>query len=556
MSCLYDIKAFDTLKKKILSLFDLGAEPGESGESTIRAERSSASGTPFRFIELCKNQGKQGITGIFELDSTKFIFKVSHNIDLLVEHEYNITQGLSEISKYCPNFCKNICITNPGNGNIFLKRIIDPLGSTTKSGGEKINKMILINEFIEGNKFYNYIKSTQVDEKILFSIIKQVLLAISIAQKKEDFTHYDLHSENILLKRCNPELVILYVIDKENQFTVPTYGYYPVIIDFGFSYNKHCNDSPMFSSLGFTEVGFTSYKFDWLSDPKLFLLTTSREMHQKRKSVNSRRLKRVVKNIFKTLNVEKNGWEKYDISASDYMIQILEKYSGVVAGAAAPFKHRSELFSKYLVYSLDIIQTLIILPLEQNYSNEKNLIETYIIFVSEFNKIEEQISCSFYNLYILKELVTHARYIRHAYMNEKTRDRSILDFKKMVLDSLDKVVKFCRPKKINYDILLCSLYLLAEQMEGIFYQFLKKQEIKDLKFKETMRLKSIDEIFCTIDCNFKSDYSYSSKTIILIIDSVKETNQIVNLNKDNISMINKMNHMLHGTFIYDTLKSK
>jgi hypothetical protein len=87
----------------------------------------------------------------------------------------------------------------------------------------------------------------------------------------------------------------------------------------------------------------------------------------------------------------------------------------------------------------------------------------------EWVKIETQISNEFYNLYILKEIVNSARNLRPDYLNNKTKDNAIAAFKQDIYDSLNKIAKFCIPKNLNYEKLLCSLLILARNIEGILY---------------------------------------------------------------------------------------
>ena len=46
---------------------------------------------------------------------------------------------------------------------------------------------------------------------------------------------------------------------------------------------------------------FMSDRFDWVADPKLFLVTVSNEIRYKRKTKISLKLKHIVKNIFGNL---------------------------------------------------------------------------------------------------------------------------------------------------------------------------------------------------------------------------------------------------------------
>ena len=128
--------------------------------------------------------GKQGFVGILKKKEKRYVFKISQYINYLIRHESSVMKGLNDISNYCPHFCK------------YIETITEKIDPKIKSQGNPfkidykypIKKDIMLCELIEkSTKFYNYIKATdKIDEKILYSIIKQVLLAICIAQKKRN----------------------------------------------------------------------------------------------------------------------------------------------------------------------------------------------------------------------------------------------------------------------------------------------------------------------------------------------------------------------------------
>ena len=312
------------------------------------------------FIEVFKKPGKQGKVGLFNVkeNKDKIVFKFSQYINYLVQHEYSVMKSLNDLYDFCPHFCRTFgyinCDINPNS-----KKIENPFLIDSKY---PINKEILLCEYIEDScKFYNYIRSDKIDEIMLYSTIKQVLLAINIAQTEKKFSHYDLHSNNIMIKKCDIDSVCLYVLDENNQFCVPTYGYFPLIIDFGFSYIKDMDDGPAWGSLSQTDVGFLSDRFDWVADPKLFLVSVSKEIFQKRNTKTSKKLRRIVKNIFHPLTIDWScGWDDIkEKGASDIVIEYLQ-----------PFNKKSKLFREFDHYCIDIIQSLIILPLEkQSYNN-------------------------------------------------------------------------------------------------------------------------------------------------------------------------------------------
>ena len=82
----------------------------------------------------------------------------------------------------------------------------------------------------------------------------------------------------------------MYIFDNQTQFCIPTYGYYPVIIDFGFSYIKELEGQSFWSNLNHTDIGMTTDRFDNYADPKLFLVTTSNQLKKYKYSENTKKL--------------------------------------------------------------------------------------------------------------------------------------------------------------------------------------------------------------------------------------------------------------------------
>jgi hypothetical protein len=148
------------------------------------------------FVKILK-PGKQGIVGILSIKDDKelnYVFKMSQNLNFLAYHELTIMKGLNTITEFCPHFCKGIGLikanVEPGRKNK------NPFDITSKYS---VEKEILLCEYVKNSsKFYNYIRNLNISEEILYSIIKQTLMAINIAQKMKKFSHYDLHSNNIM----------------------------------------------------------------------------------------------------------------------------------------------------------------------------------------------------------------------------------------------------------------------------------------------------------------------------------------------------------------------
>jgi hypothetical protein len=493
-----------------------------------------------KFDKILRKPGKQGTVGIMKgKNGETYVFKLSKYINHLITHESIILEGLYSISCYCPNFVQWMetitCKIDP-----FNRDSDDPFKIESKY---PIYEEIVLTEFLnKTHKFFSYIKTGEIEEDVLYSIVKQVLLAIVIAQKKKRFTHYDLHSNNVMIKKCDPNLVMLYVIDEENQYCVPTLGYYPVIIDFGFSYIKDLEDGPLWPSMGHTDVGFCSDRYDWVSDPKLFLVTVSDEIKEERDSRSSHKFRRIVRNIFQPLDIDwESGWDNDNTSASGYVLNLLEPYNNI-----------SEVFKKYDYYCIDILQTLIILPLEEN--PYEDIGKNYSAFIKEWVKIEDMISSVFYNIYVLKGIVKAAGTVRAAYIDLETRNDALLTFQKSLYAKLAEISQFCVPRGLNIEVLLCSMILLAANIEGMLYEFMEVRMKEKQNEYEKLPINSTEQVYAVVETNISTPYTYSKKTIVCVIDSVNENNKEVKLSENQAAIVNDTYFLARGTTLYDITK--
>jgi hypothetical protein len=492
--------------------------------------------------------GKQGLVGLLKSTNSnksdtpplKFVFKISQYINYLVQHEYTVMKGLNEISPYCPHFCKTVgtilCEIDPQSrksGNPFLL--------TTK---HPIEKEILLAEYIDNScKLYNYIRSKKIHENIIYSSIKQVLMGISIAQHKKKFTHYDLHSCNIMMKKCNKDVVFLYVLDKDNQFCVPTHGHYPVMIDFGFSYISDLEDGPAWPSMAHTDVGFMSDRYDWVADPKLFLVSVATEMMKKRKNKKSAKFKRIVKNMFGKLQIDwKSGWDVgHRKGASDYAIDMLKGYGA-----------KSKLFDNYDHYCIDLVQSLVILPFEEQ--NYENINQSYSSFLKEFIKIENEISDPFYNLYILKGIVDIAREVRHDYMQAGSRSQAVQYFRKCVYERVNCVAEYCNPKNVHFERMLCSLYCFSKNLEGIIFDVVENRMDKKNSIYNKMPIQSTEQVFGVLEANIPDKYIFNKNTTVFVMNCIEEKCTRLNITEDDCSQVNNCHPLGKGTFLYSLVK--
>ena len=474
-----------------------------------------------------EEQGRHGIVGIMNfknLEGKKCVFKLSQEINYMIRHEFSVMKSLKEVASYCPHFCKVFGVISAEVEPEYVEGA-NPFDIKSRYSTEK---ELLLCEYINAKyNLYDMIRAHKISDNTVLSSIKQVLISIMIAQNKKKFTHYDLHSMNIICKNCSPDLVFLYITGEELYFVVPSYGKYSVIIDFGFSYIEDIEDNPLWLSLEYTECGFISDRFDPINDAKLFLISVSSEMFRKRKNIDIKRFRKLIKILFEPLKVDWDcGWDNVqDKGASEY----IEDFVGR--------NKNSKLFKNYTGECFELIQSLIILPLEEQQYDDV-LKTSYKTWLKEWEKIEKVIYKPISQLCVLKAVIDVARNVRTEYLNEDTRIKSIGDFKKGVFDSLQKVGKFCNPKNINFEKMLCSLLALANGIEGLLYSIITERMAEKNEEYSRMRVKTLNEMYQVIDEVIPLVYTYNNKTEIYVVDCINNSNKTFSLTEDEISLLN------------------
>ena len=480
--------------------------------------------------------GKQGITGLFQNkeNKQKYAFKVSQFVNYLAEHEYLVMSRLNDIQDFCPHFCKAIDLI-PTEVEPKTQKDANPFEIASKY---PIQRNLLLEEYVDGLKLCKHLKKDSTSLESIFSAVKQTLAGISVAQDKCGFTHYDLHSDNIIMRPCDYDQVNLYIIDDETAFAFPTLGLLPVVIDFGFSYIDSMNDNALLCSLAHTDVGFISDRFDPVADAKVLLISMMEELKNYRpdekkalKSFNN-----IVKNLFSELSVHWDcGWDDYDNEGASYrLLDKVQKTSSV----------KSKMFKKYGDFCLDIMLSLITLPLAEGRTKDMQM--SYDIFVKEFTKIEEEISSSVYNLYVLKAMVDSARELRCIYESDDTRKSAVSSFQKSVLSAIHKVSKFCSPKKVHYERLLCSLYTFTDCANGYLFKTINSHVEKKAEEYGNLPIMSVNDILNILSVNLEDTYEYNKNTKIVVYDASNETKSEVQLSKKDLNMLNQYPSFMRG----------
>lgn len=492
------------------------------------------------------DQGKQGITGLVDIQNTIYVYKISQYMNYLADHEYLILQGLNGLKTYCPYFCDILHKTKYPIHPNFRKKDQDPFAYSNKP----IYLNVLFMEYIQDSiPLYDIIKETTIPMSTIMGCVKQVMMAITIAQRKKSFVHYDLHSLNILMKDCRTDDVFLYILDDDNAFCVPTYGYIPIIIDYGFSCSTDLEQNPSYISLAYTDAGYMSPGYDFLADAKIFLVSLAEDFKECRlKYKYTTKFRNIVKNIFKTQQIDwTSGWDKTeDVPIIDQLFEYIENTD-----------ESSFLFENYSHMCMDILQSLVVLPFNPVIEGTlRELRKAYKVMVCEFGKIETEINNAFYSLYIFRGMVDIARPLRTRYLNIETRTETIRTFKNELFTAVSNVAKYCTLQTVQFENLLCSLFAFGEQLEFQLHRLLKKTMKTKLKKYQKMEIQCIEHMYTIFDVNFKDSYKFNDRTVIHVLDAQSETRSIIELSNvdDVIDELNEMPQFSRGQFLHSLYK--
>ena len=499
----------------------------------------------FSFNKRFDEQGKQGITGILDVKNKKCVFKTSQHFNHIIKHEYSIMKSLKDIAPCCPFFTLGYGILKHDSDFDYQHK--SNLFEVERS--KYMHNESLLMQHIDSNiDFTDFIEDEDEvydkhREHIIYGIIKQVLCALTISQRLKNFCHYDLHSSNVLLTSCDKDLVVCSIVNKKNCIVIPTFGMLPKIIDYGFSYTKDLEHKNFHATLAHTNVGFLTCTNDFISDLKLFLVTTSHDVNNSFKSDQSNTYRNIIRNIFKNLDIDwEAGWDNYSRSgASDLIISKLEDIS-----------ETSHLFSKYDHVCIDLFQSLIKLPLKKK--SYKKLEISYSAFLFEFKKIEDQLDSNIINMYILKQIIDISKSLKSNYINNP--NETCLQFRSLVLTFIDTIIPFFVDKNINFEKMLCSIFVFSDCIEGFLYKEVSNKVEEQNDFYSKLPFKNPLQIFACLESNIPHNYVFNDDTQFLVLDVENNSRQIVkNIPKFIQCLLNKSNHLSHGNILLDYLNN-
>jgi hypothetical protein len=511
-------------------------------------------GSWLNISRVFKFQGKYGITGLAthtENDKLKFVFKISKYSNNNIKHEYNIMHVLNDMRLYCPHFCKPIGLVECELTEVSKK--MKSFKALDAGGGNALKTDILLSEFVGRVDMELFIKDLRNSDFAVLSILKQLILGLSMAQKSHKLTHYDLHLSNIMIGNCHKNDVFVYVIDDTNQFCVPTHGHFPIIIDYGFSFVENKASPELLVSMEHTHYGYTCCDFDDIVDIQRFMFSACVLIMKYRNSTSTlvefKKLERIIKNIFVCT--------RKDIVGGLNSFKDCDAYQTII-DVVKPVNVKSTIFAKDIVTCIELMQKLVSLPVCDLNTTNDDLVRAHTCIDDEWSKIERMFSKkeSYKLIYVFRAMVDSANDVKIDYVSDSdiSRDTALSNFKKSFYTQVATFSKFCSMTDVNFDILLCSLFIYATCIETVVFKVSNRVSKIRQKHRKRMPVSQPEQIYGALEANFKDPFAFEEGVNVHVLDRIKKTTTVYTPTREKCEDINKVHNLSKGTFIYDSLQ--
>ncbi len=420
------------------------------------------------------------------------VFKISRSEDNLVLHEYGAIRQITELlGEGFPHICRTY-------GTVKYKGPLNIMnGPSAIAEGEKFvyRDMLLIENIPAIGSIIDMMWSKPFH--ITLSLFKQVLMCIRYFREAK-ITHYDLHPDNILVKKCASNVVLQY----RNGARIPTFGFIAVVIDFGFAHVNQGDDIPLYADVKSASHGYISDRFMPFSDYIRFFFTLCYDVRK----ITNPKVQKLRKKMLKIFHRyvpfvdRQNGWEKSNFDAHIDEVDDILTSNGITKEV--------NIFDR--PEWLDIIQLLMpARPWPVPSRGEHKLdISAFKSFCEEWKKIQSRITNEHLLFYLFKYLVNSIR----LHPNDPFVAKSIFltEFSRLVnsfLPSIDYLVIFEALHRMANSVCI-SLALFLERRQKEMFKFYQK-----LPFDE----KTCDDyIWNKLDKEFSISYDADNAAFISI----------------------------------------
>jgi hypothetical protein len=523
------------LKENVNKQFELYTNIFKKLEEKVRRtpynKRISIIKDYIQFDRIFGSKGVQGIVGLVKIKGLPdtyppVVFKVSNEINRSIEHEHLILDKLNKTRDYCPHFVRTLgkiempistlFIQNPDNKSLFYE------------DDETLPYTVMFLEYANKYPFYKICQLTD-NKNIVSSQILQVLLSLEIGQVKNKFTHYDLHTSNILLQLCEKNSIFLYKI-KNKYYHVPTFGFFPLIIDTGISYSQCIDKNMMMTTTYNYDHGFQSAMYDHLNDIHHFLLTSFYYIESDTDLYET--ISNKIKIIFRHLPVlRKSGWKRLPHNLSKSVIDKIKE-------DCKTYK-KYDIFCEYEYNSIDILNGLISLPFQNKGKIDfKTCFPEFMIEYSRIIDIEDFSENDV--LFVLKTIVDCIYKHKQEYING-IQLYAVEQFKKELKSTISEILSNNVNYDIDYEILMRSGIELGNSIESIYYE-LSQEHLNIINdcYEKTI-VKSPVDMYTYLSQNMTPYFNIDNETIVYYWNCDEEYSTKTSCTKLSVSSISEIN---------------
>jgi hypothetical protein len=472
-----------------------------------------------------------------------YVFKISKVVDTLIDHEYKISQDLEQLSYYLPNF--NRVLEVKRNVKCFIPN--KPKCNYNPFEFFNCIRDVSLMEYIPSKKtFIGFIDKNGFNS-CTSSLIHQTILALFIAQQEINFTHYDLHLDNILIRKCCPRTFFLYKFMYEGVIfnrLIHSKGNFPVLFDYGYSYSKGMENTSYNNSFFFTHKGYTSFMFDDVNDFKTLLIRLSFIKNCPTK------LKNLAHKFFLNSSLpiklcKETGWIETSNPSIGQVVN--KKIKKVIKTLFKDESYKENFIYKELEYIIDLLGILIKTPLGPNDFNMNNLNQVVKIFLREWKKLDDCFGAMFEDdkLNIFKAMLLA---INDLIEQDLKQEDLTHNFKLKLFEILDGYGNFIIVENLNCKKLLLSILELSNFIEHVTSKSLEYYN-KGFKY-DCNGWTLFDAIENTV--NFKQPYIFELNDTIVMFDCIDKITLSINLeDKDEIKSLNLLKLKDQNSFLLE-----
>lgn len=470
-------------------------------------------------------------------EKNSLVYKMSSDVDFLIDHEAFVLSQLNKLN--IPHFVKYYDIVN--NINVLK------MNKSNKSKILLMEHLSSPDQQSECKTFYNILndhKDTNIKGRnIISSQILQVLMALEIAQNEFSFTHYDLHMDNVLEMECEPNSVFLYNVNNTN-YVVPTFGYYPVIIDVGMSYIYNINDRPMFSATHNYMNGSQCAIFDNFNDIHHLLISSFyyiEDCFDEYEKISTR-----LKNIFSNIPVlRKRGWKQLKNDLIEKTVDKTKKELKIFNDPIFEGQHNDV---------IGLLAALVVLPLKLDENNEEDEEQEFdftnflkeIIYIYELYDYENDKELDELLLNIIKNIIIS--------INKDEEEEDFHKRLKYLASDFDVDLETDKLKYIKYNDLYCDGKSIGIQLSDYFYKLvIENTSVIQTGYKsieEKYKMSSVIDFFHYFYENLTPQFKINNETLVYYFDSsIPKIIDCKKLTKDQLYEINKCSYLTKGELL-------